>query len=725
MVTRFDAAPPPAYKWAGVTGAPDPDPEESPGNEPEESGDGEASAPENNAVSSPTDAPEAPARLDAPAEVKEMFRPFAKARLKATANAASQPAPAAGVKVEAEKSEKAPRNPVERSSLSYMPALDGLRAVAVLAVLAYHAGLPWAQAGFLGVDVFLVISGYLITALLLSEHVRHGRINLKRFWARRALRLLPGLLLMLAAVSIVVPILAPDQNENLPGDLAAALTYVSNWWMIFQDQPYFQAIGRPPLLQHLWSLAVEEQFYLMWPLLLAFGLRKKARNPRRLLKWILLAVVGSAVAMALLYNPEGDNSRIYYGTDTRLGTILLGAALAFVWSPGHRTATPNWVGSFARDTAGLGSLFAIVWMMVTWNEFEPQLYRGGFTMAALLAVVAVGAASHPGAVTRGLLGNLPMRWLGQRSYSIYLWHWPVFMLTRPQLDTPMTGLPLLAVRLAMTLSLAAVSYALVERPVRLGALGRAWGKVRSGFSSRSLKPALAGVGTLALPLAGLAAIGAGVLVPRQAPEPPAADALESAEQISTRASASHPIEGVNLTEPPPPPAPPVEAAPPVAAPPLPPGRVTAIGDSVMLIAKDALIGRFGAASIVDAGIGRQTKAVIEAAQGLKDRGELGERVIVHMGTNGIITVKQFEQLMEVLKDVPRVVVVNVKVARPWEEVNNRMLSENIGRYPNAKLIDWKAVATANPNAFYKDGVHLRPSGIGVYVDLLSGSVAAG
>ncbi|HEX2052803.1 MAG TPA: acyltransferase family protein [Actinomycetota bacterium] len=617
------------------------------------------------------------------------------------------------------------QNPAERSSLSYMPALDGLRAVAVLAVLAYHADLPWARAGFLGVDVFFVISGYLITALLLSEHTRSGRINLKRFWGRRALRLLPGLLLMLAVVAVIVPVLAPDQNENLRGDLTAALTYVSNWWLIFQDQPYFEAIGRPPLLQHLWSLAVEEQFYLLWPVVLAFGLRNKSRNPRRLVKWVLLAVAGSATAMAVLYNPEGDTSRIYYGTDTRVGTILLGAALAFVWSPGHRTATPNWVGSFARDTAGLGSLLAIGWMVVTWNEFEPQLYRGGFTMVALLSVVVVGAASHPGGVTRALLGNLPMRWLGQRSYSIYLWHWPVFMLTRPELDTNLTGLPLLAVRIGLTLSLAVAGYGLVERPVRLGALSRAWDKVRTGLSSHKFGRATAGLASLSLLAVAGAAIGSGIVIPHQAPETPAEAALE---HVSTSASASQPMEGVNLTQAPPPPAP--GAAPPPPAPVQPPppplagapaGRVTAIGDSVMLYARDALIGRFGNA-IVDAGIGRQTKGVIEAAQGLKERGELGESVIVHMGTNGVITVKQFDQLMELLKDVPRVLVVNVKVARPWESVNNQLLAENIGRYPNARLVDWKAAATAHPEVFYKDGVHLRPTGVGVYVDLLSGSV---
>jgi peptidoglycan/LPS O-acetylase OafA/YrhL len=633
------------------------------------------------------------------------------------------PAPAGETEPESVSSARKKLKHPHGSSLSYMPALDGLRALAVLAVLAYHADLPWARAGFLGVDVFFVISGYLITALLLSEHTRNGRVSLRRFWGRRALRLLPGLLVMLAAVCVAVPLLAPDQNESLNGDLGAALTYVSNWWLVFQDRPYFEAIGRPPMLQHLWSLAVEEQFYLLWPLALAFGLRKPLRSPRKLVKWILLAVAGSAVAMALMYNPEGDASRVYYGTDTRVGTILLGAVLAFVWSPGHRTAAPRRrIGSFMRDAAALGSLALIGWLVVNWHEFEPMLYRGGFTLVALLSVIVVSVASHPGLLTRGLLGNPAMTWLGRRSYSIYLWHWPVFMLTRPDLDVSLSGLPLLALRLSLTLALAVASYALVEKPVRDGALGRAWGNLRSGVSTRSFGKAATGFACLSLPVLLCGAVIATAAIPRNAPEPPAEAILAGAGQISAAAAdPAPPIGGLELTqiapEEPVAPPPPPEGA---AVPPAPPAKVTAIGDSVMLIARDALSARVGG-GLVDAAIGRQTRGVIQAVQEIKDRGELGDGVIIHMGTNGLITAKQFDQLMEILKDVPRVSVVNVKVARPWEEINNRMLAENIGRFPNAKLVDWKTTASAHPEVFYNDGVHLKPSGIGIYVDLLSGS----
>ncbi|MEX0791097.1 MAG: acyltransferase family protein, partial [Actinomycetota bacterium] len=336
-------------------------------------------------------------------------------------------------------------------------------------------------------------------------------------------------------------------------------------------------------------------------------------------------------------------------------------------------------------------------------------------------VIAVAVASHPGLVTRHLLGNLPMRWLGQRSYSIYLWHWPVFMLTRPQLDVGLSGLPLLGLRMSLTMALAVGSYALIEKPVRDGALGRAWAGLRSGVSSRSLGKTATGFACLGLPVILCGTVIATAAIPRSAPEPPAEAILAGAGEFSAGADPLPTIEDLDLTLT----APPEEltAAPPTepAAPPAPPAKVTAIGDSVMLIAKDALAARFGG-GLVDAGIGRQSRTVIQTVQEIKDRGELGDGVIIHMGTNGLITVKQFEQLMDILKDVPRVSVVNVKVARPWEEINNRMLAENIGRFPNARLVDWKATATAHPEAFYNDGVHLKPSGVGIYVDLLSNSI---
>jgi peptidoglycan/LPS O-acetylase OafA/YrhL len=468
-----------------------------------------------------------------------------------------------------------------------MPALDGLRALAVAAVLAYHADLPWARAGFLGVDVFFVISGFLITSLLYSEWRRTGRLRIFAFYRRRALRLLPALFFLLAVMAVALPVLAPDQLGRLRGDLIGALSYVSNWTLIYQHQSYFAAIGRPPVLQHLWSLAVEEQFYLLWPALLAIGLRS---SKSQLIKSTLCCIGVSGALMALIYAQGTDLSRTYYGTDTRLGTILVGALLALLWVPIARRGKLRPIWRLAMDLGGLAALGGLGWCISHLTEFDAFLYKGGFTLVALLAGVAVAFTANPGFVIRAVLGSRPFVWLGQRSYSIYLWHWPVFILTRPHSDIPLSGYPLLAIRLAATLALACLSYGLVERPVRSGALGRAWALLREGIARRSLRPAaLAGVASpllVALPLA--AAIGGFGHWPGAAPG--GDHGHVSVSSVSSQ-KLFGPLEVADAGAPPPDPAQPANPPDPAAAAqpapaPAPPRphrfAVNAIGDAGML-----------------------------------------------------------------------------------------------------------------------------------------------
>src|SRR5215212_7430151 len=250
--------------------------------------------------------------------------------------------------------------------LSYLPGLDGLRAFAVIAVLLYHAELSWIRGGFLGVEVFFVISGYLITTLLLTEWHRQGRINVVGFWMRRARRLLPALYLLLVVTLTFAVVFLPGEVARLRDDALAALGYVTNWYLILGEQSYFETVGRPSLLQHLWSLAVEEQFYVLWPLLLSVALwgvapRRRWQRRRLALRIALAGAAGSALLMATLYQPGVDPSRVYYGTDTRAAGLLFGAALAFVWVPGH---LPRWAERFSPlllDVAGLAALCALVW----------------------------------------------------------------------------------------------------------------------------------------------------------------------------------------------------------------------------------------------------------------------------------------------------------------------------------------------------------------------------
>ncbi|HEX6288820.1 MAG TPA: serine hydrolase, partial [Herpetosiphonaceae bacterium] len=350
--------------------------------------------------------------------------------------------------------------------LPYIPGLDGLRALSVIVVLLYHAGLP-VQGGFLGVESFFVLSGFLITGLLLAEWRQHRRIDLRAFWLRRARRLFPALLVMLLGTVLLDALLLRGERSDLGADLLAGLGYVMNWHLIARGQSYFDPLLRPSLVQHLWSLAVEEQFYILWPLIFVAGMRML--RARGLLMLIVAAALGSAALMAAAYQPGADPSRLYYGTDTRASGVLVGAALALVWAPLTTPAIPRRRGRWLPDAAGLAALAGLIVCFVFLSERHPLLYRGGFALIDLLTALLIAAVTHPHAqIVPRWLGSRPLRWIGLRSYGFYLWHWPVFMVTRPTIDLPLAGLPLLGLRLAIVAVLVELSYRWIELPVRHG-----------------------------------------------------------------------------------------------------------------------------------------------------------------------------------------------------------------------------------------------------------------
>jgi len=599
--------------------------------------------------------------------------------------------------------------------LGYIPALDGLRALAVIAVLLYHGDQAWIPGGFLGVDVFFVISGYLITCLLLSDWQQHGRVGLKRFWFRRARRLLPALFTMLFVVSLYAILFLPDVVDQLRGEVIAALLYVENWFLVFRDLSYFQSAGRPPLLQHVWSLAVEEQFYLLWPLILVFALSRWGKSRRTLLTGILAGVVVSTLEMAILYHPYTDPSRVYYGTDTRVAALLMGAALAFVWAPWRLVGKTGRNAAVLLDSLAVFSAIALFWLFLNVGEFDPGLYRGGFLVAAMVSAILIAATVHPASrLTPWVLGFAVFRWIGVRSYGIYLWHWPIYMVTRPHADVPLTGLPLLALRLALTFAAAAASYKYIEEPIRHGAIERRWALFRTstGETRRKIGTGLAlaavavTVGTVVVVL-GLAAGGTTVVppgFPKQASvvlKPGAADPATASSTATT--------------------APTAPTAPPT---------VTAIGDSVMLGAapqlKAAIDTMFGAdVAGIDAAESRQFFAGVDQIQSYKDQGALGQDVIVQLGTNGTVDPGDFDRMMELLSDRTKVVIINAKVPRPWEQQVNDTLAAGVKRYKNAVLLDWHGYASEHPEFFYDDGIHLRPDGAAAYAQFVAQSLGAG
>ncbi len=646
--------------------------------------------------------------------------------------------------------------------MSYLPGLDGLRALAVIAVLLYHAGLAWMPGGFLGVEVFFVISGYLITALLLAEWRQRGKIDLKAFWMRRARRLLPALYVLLVATLAFAVLFLPGEVARLRNEALAAFGYVTNWYLIFNQESYFESVGRPSMFLHLWSLAVEEQFYLIWPALLAAGMTFFRR--RTVLAYVLGGALLSVVLMAVLYQPGADPSRLYYGTDTRASGLLVGAALAFVWVPemlkirpkdvpedrrhGLRTARRRgqlrhrWGWAIPRllDVAGILSLGTLVLFFLRVNEFQAFLYRGGLALVGLTTALVILIVVHPRArLGTKVLEWRPLRWIGLRSYSIYLWHWPVFMVTRPQLDVPLDGAPLLILRLAVSALLADLSYRFVETPIRRGALGRAWNSLRESEGRRRRRLGIRWAGGLVMGLTFSIALGLAIVTaqPPDNPEylsskelhkgaevkqdPAGQEAKASEPQESRKDSAATTASGTQT---------PVDAGSPPGASAVAPQnlRVSAIGDSVMLGAADSLerrIGEIGTVQTLDAEIGLQVQDAIGILSQRQAAGQLGHTVVVDVGNNGPLSANEFDQIMRILSGAREVVFVNVKVPRRWEGPNNQVLAEGVERYPNAVLVDWYDFSSERPQFFWDDGMHLRPEGAQAYTRLILQAIRNG
>lgn len=349
--------------------------------------------------------------------------------------------------------------------VEYLPALDGVRGISLLAVVMFHAGVVGAPGGFLGVEAFFVVSGYLITSLLVAEFDRTGTISLTRFWMRRARRLLPALAALLAAATAVSALCEPSTLAASRADLPAAILFASNWWQIARGQSYLVAVERPPLLQHLWSLAVEEQFYLVWPIL--FGWLARRIPLRWLAAGALTAALASAAWLVTLFNPNADPTNILLRSDTRSAGILFGVALALALRPrGPACGGPAAKPGPAIERAGvlgLAVLFAAFWRL---DASTPLVYRGGLVLVDLATVAVVAAVAHTQSRLGRVLGARPLVWIGRRSYGLYLWHWPVFALTRPELDLSLGALPLLLVRLGVTLAVSELCYRLIEKPWR-------------------------------------------------------------------------------------------------------------------------------------------------------------------------------------------------------------------------------------------------------------------
>ena len=649
-------------------------------------------------------------------------------------------------------------------STAYLPAIDGLRALAVTAVFAYHFNPALVPGGYLGVDLFFVISGYLITLGLIEEHAATGQIGLRHFWLRRAKRLIPAVGALVLAMLALTALTDPVRLSTLRSEALATFVYVTNWYFVFREQPYFETIGQPSVLRHLWSLAVEEQFYLIWPIVLMLLL------PRLRHSFVFMLILATAIASALLayFLDIGGASldRLYYATDTRASALLVGAALAFICKPvlGRRI---GYTEEATIGALGIVGLVVAVDLFLFLDGSSTLLFRGGLELMTLTSAALIALCVRMEMPVTQLLGSAPLRWLGLRSYSIYLWHWPVVLLLPGALGLRDGTWQVLAPQIALTLLAAELSYQFIETPFRTGAIWQ-WRTEVARWPGLSRAGALAGAVAAA---GGLLLLG-GATIAARAPEPPPylavsnrsgifvsdippAPAIAGSPVTPAAPLAIAPLPIATATRVPEPTVDAPDAVPPAAilepqlassgiqssssiAPTAMHGFVvgdpaadrpaaeivTAVGDSVMLGSAYALARVFGVVDL-DAAAGRSVDSVIRVLRDRADAGTLNTNVVIQIGNNGIIRDEELHLLLDFLAPDHRVFLVNVRVPRPWEAPNNALLARVARRYPNTVLVDWPAASDGKTNLLYDDHIHLKPEGAAFYAGLIAAAAAAG
>lgn len=591
-----------------------------------------------------------------------------------------------------------------------MVGLDSLRGLAILGVILYHINFNWMPGGFLGVTVFFVLSGYLITDILAIEWKNNKRIDLKKFWLSRARRLLPGMLIMLIVTLAWITIFHSSLLVKMRGDSLAALLYFSNWWYIYHKLSYFDSFSQLSPLNHFWSLAVEEQFYVVWPFVISLGFYYIKKQSRMIL-FICLGAIASALAMAILYEPGSDPSRIYYGTDTRAFSLLIGAALALIW-PSSRLA--NKIIPQARLILDvIGGLALIIILIMFWktNQYEPFLYRGGMVLLSLATALLVANLAHPASRIAQFLRFRPLRWMGVRSYGIYLWHYPIITLTTPKVNAGEFSSTRAILQFLLIIIVAQISWKFIENPIRKGALKNI--RIKNlKIRNLTLSGKLALI--CAVCISSIATFG--LTTASKEKENPQKEKVEAVQEEQ----AKHPVAVWEkpADEPPQNKEEQKEENP---AQPKDPLTVTAVGDSIMIDIAPYLKSAFPNIRI-DAKIGRQMSQAISAVEQLKNEGNLGSHVIIGLGTNGAFTKEQLASLIEVIGNERKIILINTRVPRPWESLVNEKLKEAASSYKNVVLVDWYSASAGNKAYFEPDGVHLTKTGAEAYAALVAKEV---
>ena len=567
----------------------------------------------------------------------------------------------------------------------YIAPIDGLRAIAVVAVLLYHAGVNWIPGGFLGVDLFFVISGYVITRLLLDSIEESSALDLRAFYAARLRRLFPSLLLMMASTTIIVAIWAPDAAKRFFQDIPYVLTGSNNWHLVANHQDYFAAIGRPPLLQHTWSLAVELQFYLILPIILLgilkyFGKKNIARGALS-----IATISGLALFIFSLNVDSASSSRIshiYFGSDTHSLGLFLGAALAVSWVPQNLSKNISQRAQDFVDFIGVIGLLGLLSTFLFIDESNATLYRIAFPLAAIFGCFTLTSLVHPASRFAPLISKKPLLWIGQRSYGIYLWHWVIFQIMRPGIDLAGDVWAINAVRILIVLGLADISLRYVEIPIRRGELALWWRGLKYRTPDVRKRGRFMVWFTAGLTVVVLASSSTVAIYRHN-------HAKQEVVQTDANNAAEIPIiqekkDGIWLT-----------------------------GDSVILGIRAKLASHYTLA-LVNARVGRQIQELTDVV--IQDLPHVaGDTIVLDLGNNNRLTRGSVENLFALLKNQPHIVVVNTAVPRGWKDENNQIIASVAAKYSQVQIVDWASISANHPEFFGPDGVHLNDAGSSVYV----------
>ena len=587
----------------------------------------------------------------------------------------------------------------------YVPALDGLRALSILAVIAFHMGMGWAPGGLTGVTIFFVLSGYLITSILLAEYDDTSSISLSDFWLRRIRRIVPAVLFAVMGTAALCTIFDHALLTKMRPDTLPTLFFFNNWWQIFSDASYFDTLGEPSPLAHCWSLSIEEQFYLVWPvvllLCLKFGVKRTSLE-----KGTLVLIALSALAMAFQYDPK-DPTFVYYGTHTRAFSLLIGAFLAFVWpyrnldeSSGAR------LGSRERlifDGIGVAAVAGLLVMIATISGYSAFNFRGGQLLCSILAAVAIAVVVHPVSLLGRFFALRPFVWIGKISYSMYLWHYPIILLMTPNNLAGELPLWMRLIQLVIIVGISALSYYFIENPIRHGAIGAFIAQLRNGsttvlaWAQEHLPYAIAG-GAIAL-----IALGGFVFVPDTS-SVDSASLYQNGENEGTQSTGDTASneESTAAAE---------EAR----------FDILLIGDSVSVRAIPYLEDLFPYGRI-DSIINRQMSEAPDIYAWYRDEGLVGDVVVFALGTNGYVTDEDIDNLMAEVGTEKYVWFINTRSPEDYMESNNDAIQRAADRYPNVSIIDWCSLSEDEEDYFDGDGTHLTEEAAQVYAQMVYDAV---